>query len=107
VKLAGGYSFDLFPVLAVRHPIYHQATRPTNPLPAIVVESYRILPFQYQLLIENIQHFQKGGVRTDIILYDPATGVWYQARNLVNGSFIYNSGNWAPGLTIIARTLIR
>jgi hypothetical protein len=46
-----------------------------------VVESYRILPFQYQLLIENIQHFQKGGVRADIIqkIFGEATGrlpVW-------------------------------
>jgi len=48
-----------------------------------------------------------GDSRADIVLYDPLTGVWYQARNLVSGMFTYNSGTWAPGLTIITRTPIR
>jgi hypothetical protein len=41
--------------------------------------------------------------RADVVLYDPLTGVWYQARNLVDGGFAYNSGTWASGLTVIVR----
>jgi hypothetical protein len=44
-----------------------------------------------------------GDRRTDFLLYDPSTGAWYQARNLVTGSFSYSSGSWAPGLTIVTR----
>jgi hypothetical protein len=48
-----------------------------------------------------------GDFRGDIVLYDPQTGVWYQARNLVNGSFSYNNGTWATGLTVFTRPPIR
>jgi hypothetical protein len=41
--------------------------------------------------------------RTGLLLVHPASGVWYQARNLLRGSFDYSSGFWAPGLTIITR----
>jgi hypothetical protein len=45
--------------------------------------------------------------RTDFLLYDPASGFWYQARNLVLGTFDYTSGFWAPGLQVITRAQIR
>jgi hypothetical protein len=48
-----------------------------------------------------------GDGRADIVLFHPATGAWYQARNLVNGSFSYNSGIWTPGLTVLTRSPIR
>jgi hypothetical protein len=48
-----------------------------------------------------------GDGRADILLYDPSNGLWSLARNLVNGSFTYTSGNWGPGLTIIARAPAR
>ena len=45
-----------------------------------------------------------GDHRTDFVLYNTTTGAWCEARNLVNGSFAYSSGFWAPGLTIVIRT---
>jgi hypothetical protein len=48
-----------------------------------------------------------GDFRGDIVLYHPPSGTWYQARNLVNGSFSYNSGTWSPGATVIIRPPIR
>lgn len=45
-----------------------------------------------------------GDARTDFLLYHPTTGVWYQARNPSLNTFTYTTGNWATGLTIIART---
>ena len=42
--------------------------------------------------------------RTDILLYNPSTGVWYVARNLSIGTFNYTNGTWATGLTIIVKT---
>jgi subtilisin family serine protease len=45
--------------------------------------------------------------RADIVLYDPNSGAWYQARNFTNGTFTYNNGTWAPGLSILTRTPIR
>jgi hypothetical protein len=41
--------------------------------------------------------------RSDILLYHPTSGVWYQARNLILGSYTYSSGTWAANLTIIVR----
>jgi hypothetical protein len=44
-----------------------------------------------------------GDGRADVVLYDSIRGVWYQARNFVNGAFTYSTGTWAPGLTIVTR----
>ena len=44
-----------------------------------------------------------GDGRTDFVLYHPATGVWYQARNLSLGTFTYTTGTWAPDLILIVR----
>jgi hypothetical protein len=41
--------------------------------------------------------------RTDILLYNSSTGVWYQARNLVTGTFTYSTGSWSPGWVVIVR----
>ena len=48
-----------------------------------------------------------GDRRVDMLLYDPQTGVWYQARNAANGVFLYSSGTWATGLTIVTRAPVR
>ena len=42
--------------------------------------------------------------RTDILLYNPTTGVWYQARNFALGTFKYTNGVWATNLSIVVRT---
>jgi hypothetical protein len=44
-----------------------------------------------------------GDNRTDFVLYNPSTGAWYQARNLTLGTFSYNNGAWAAGLTMIVK----
>ena len=48
-----------------------------------------------------------GDARADIVLYDPATGVWYHARNQTTGAFVYRNGTWTPGLKVITRIPIR
>ena len=45
-----------------------------------------------------------GDKRTDIFVYNPNSGIWYQARNLTNGTFTYSTGNWPTNLTIVVRT---
>ena len=42
-----------------------------------------------------------GDGRGDLLLYNPTTGVWFQARNLVLGSFSYTSGIWSAGLSVV------
>ena len=41
--------------------------------------------------------------RMDLLLYNPSTGVWYQARNLVTGTFTYTTGLWLPDWVVIVR----
>ena len=37
-----------------------------------------------------------GDDATDFLLYNPNTGVFYQARNDGDGGFSYAGGGWAP-----------
>ena len=39
--------------------------------------------------------------RTDFLLYNSTSGVWYQARNLTLGTFSYTTGTWPANLTIV------
>jgi len=48
-----------------------------------------------------------GDRRTDMVLYHPVTGVWYQARTTSDNKFIYTTGTWAPGLTLVTRAPFR
>ena len=44
-----------------------------------------------------------GDGRGDVVLYDPATGVWFQSVTVGPGVFAYGSGSWLPGATLIGR----
>jgi hypothetical protein len=48
-----------------------------------------------------------GDLRSDILLYDPSTGAWYQAINSTLGTFTYSGGAWSPGLQVVVRPPIR
>jgi hypothetical protein len=43
-----------------------------------------------------------GDGNSDVFLYSPQTGMWYQALTSAAGGFSYMSGYWAPGLEPIA-----
>lgn len=46
-----------------------------------------------------------GDGRSDIFVYNPVTGQWYQCLNTGNGTFSYGGGFWEPGLTIVASAI--
>ena len=37
-----------------------------------------------------------GDGRSDVLLYDPASGVWFQALTTTPGAFTYTTGMFAP-----------
>jgi hypothetical protein len=42
-----------------------------------------------------------GDGQSDVLLYAPASGVWYQALHTGSGLFTYTTGTWSPGLTVV------
>jgi hypothetical protein len=38
---------------------------------------------------------------SDVLLYNPTSGQWFQAMNAGVGAFTYGMGLWEPGLTVV------
>src|SRR5207249_946036 len=51
---------------SVSDSIDHHSARSADALAAIVLEVNRLLPFLDQLLVDDVEHFEEGGIRTDV-----------------------------------------
>ena len=56
-----------FPFRAVGPAVDHGAAHAADPFPAIMVKGNGLLALQGEPLIDNVQHFQEGGVRRNIL----------------------------------------
>jgi hypothetical protein len=62
MKLAGGGL-----QWSMRTAIDIHAACPANPFTTIVIERYRIFSLLYQFIIQDIEHFQEGHIRRNMV----------------------------------------